>query len=112
MTAASSISFAESPAASSGVAFGNLIDLARLQAGTASAEICEACSTINMGAARFCKCCSHKLPAFYANRDSGGAVAPPKKPRIVPKRAWALDFAAFWLVINSLVIITKFIPVP
>jgi hypothetical protein len=111
MTAAS-ISFAESPATSSGVAFGNLIDLARLQTGTASAEICEACSTINMGSARFCKCCSHKLPAFYASRDSGEKVLHPKEPHVIRDRAWALDFAAFWFVINSLVIVTKFIPVP
>lgn len=110
MTAAA-VFVAETRKPSSSVAFGNLIDLARLQAGT-SAEICEACSTINMGSARFCKCCSHKLPAFYASRDSGKKVAPPRKPRIVPKRAWALDFAAFWLVINSLVIVTKFIPMP
>jgi hypothetical protein len=55
----------------SAIAFGNLIDLARLQTGTTSAEICEACSTINMGSAQFCKCCSHKLPAFYAARNSG-----------------------------------------
>ena len=111
MTSAA-VSFAESPATSSGVAFGNLIDLARLQSGTGSAEICEACSTINMGSARFCKCCSHKLPAFYAGRDSGKKVSPLKESRIVPQRAWALDFAAFWLVINSLVIVTKFIPIP
>lgn len=36
----------------------------------------------------------------------------PKESRIVLRRAWALDFAAFWLVINSLVIVTKFIPIP
>ncbi|SDE00037.1 hypothetical protein SAMN05444679_1163 [Variovorax sp. CF079] len=111
MTAAS-VSFGEPPVTSSGVAFGNLIDLARLQSGTASAEICEACSTINMGSARYCKCCSHKLPAFYASRDAGKKVPLPKESRIVLRRAWALDFAAFWLVINSLVIVTKFIPIP
>jgi hypothetical protein len=48
-------------------AFGNLIDLARLQAGTANAEVCEVCNTINMGSTRLCKCCAHKLPAFYAS---------------------------------------------
>jgi hypothetical protein len=96
----------------SAIAFGNLIDLARLQTGTTSAEICEACSTINMGSAQFCKCCSHKLPAFYAARNSGEQLPQPKPPRGIPKRAWAMDFVAFWLVINSLVIITKFIPIP
>jgi hypothetical protein len=96
----------------SSVAIGNLIDLARLQAGTTSAEICEACSTINMGSARFCKCCSHKLPAFYAARNCSGRTPQPKSPRGIPKRAWVIDFAAFWVVVNSLVIITKFIPIP
>jgi hypothetical protein len=111
MTAVS-VSFAEPPATPSGVAFGNLIDLARVQTGMTSAEICEACSTINMGSARFCKCCSHKLPAFYASRNSGEQVPQSKPSRFIRKRAWAVDFVAFWVVINSLVIITKFIPVP
>ena len=99
-------------AETSSVAFGNLFDLARLQTGTASAEICEACSTINMGSARLCKCCSHKLPAFYASRGPSETMSQPQASRVVPQRAWALDFAAFWVVINSLVIITKFIPIP
>jgi hypothetical protein len=111
MTAAA-VFVAETRKPSSSVAFGNLIDLARLQAGT-SAEICEACSTINTGCALFCKCCSHKLPAFYAaRRNSGAQVPPPKPPRDISKRAWAMDFVAFWIVINSLVFITKFIPIP
>lgn len=46
-------------------AFGSLIDLARLKTGWAHAEVCEHCNTINMGAVRLCKCCAHKLPAFY-----------------------------------------------
>ena len=51
-------------------AFGNLIDLARLRAGTsANAEVCEVCNTINMDSARLCKCCAHKLPAFYASAN-------------------------------------------
>lgn len=111
MTAAA-VFVAETKEPSSNIAFGNLIDLARLQAGT-SAEICEACSTINMGSARFCKCCSHKMPAFYAARNCSGEQTPQPKPlRGIPKRAWVIDFAAFWVVVNSLVIITKFIPIP
>ena len=110
MTAAA-VFVAETKGPSSSIAFGNLIDLARLQAGS-SAEICEACSTINTGSACFCKCCSHKLPAFYASRNSGEQVPQPKLSRFIRKRAWALDFVAFWVVINSLVIITKFIPIP
>lgn len=104
------MSFADAGTSSS-VAFGNLIDLARVQTGNSSAEICEACNTINMGSARHCKCCSHKLPAFYAARRSGDQMPQPKPPRDIPRRAWAWDLAAFWVVINSLVIITKFIPI-
>lgn len=48
------------------VAFGNLVDLARQQLGNASAEICDACNTVNLESARYCKGCAHKLPAFYA----------------------------------------------
>jgi hypothetical protein len=95
----------------SGVAFGNLVDLARLQAGTVSAEICSTCSTINIGSAPFCKCCSQKLPAFYASAKLR-QEPPPGWRRAASKRAWALDLAAFWAVINFLVIITNFIPVP
>ena len=111
MTAASVI-VAEHTAVRSGVAFGSLIDIARLQAGTSPAEICEACNTINMGAARQCKCCSHKLPTFYAVRNSGETMSPTKQTRIAHAPSWGLDFAAFWVVISLLVVITKFIPIP
>ena len=56
-------------------AFGNLIDLARLRAGTDNAEVCEVCDTINMGSARLCKCCAHKLPAFYASANPPSLAA-------------------------------------
>lgn len=56
-------------------AFGNLIDLARLRAGTANAEVCEVCNTINMGSTRLCKCCAHKLPAFYASANPPSLAA-------------------------------------
>lgn len=108
---ASSFHLAEPVAASSGVAFGNLIDFARLQMGTGSAEICEACSTINMGSARFCKGCSHKLPAFYAERDGGPTMPKFTLSSVAPGRAWIWDLAAFCLVIDSLVIVTTLIPV-
>ena len=111
MTTAS-VTFAEPADPSSGIAFGSLIDLARLQTGTAEAEICEACSTINMGSARLCKGCSHKLPAFYAARSSATESMPSaKQPRVRSERASALDFAFFWLVIISLMVITRFIPI-
>ena len=54
----------------SDVAFGSLIDLALVRTGAFEAEICEACNTINFGAARFCKGCCHRLPAFYAARNA------------------------------------------
>jgi hypothetical protein len=55
----------------SGTAFGSLFDFARLLTGRTAADVCDVCNTINMGSARLCKCCEHKLPAFYA---SGGPV--------------------------------------
>lgn len=74
-------------------AFGTLFDLARLQAsGWAHADVCDACNTINMGSARLCKCCAHKLPAFYASEaalDCQPQSAPP--PRLF---VWATGMAA------------------
>ncbi|MGO4391737.1 hypothetical protein AB4Z46_10325 [Variovorax sp. M-6] len=110
MTAVS-IAFAEPSDSSSGIAFGSLIDLARLQTGTPEGEICEACSTINIGSARLCKGCSHKLPAFYAAGSSGESMPSAAQPRVGSQRASALDFAFFWFVIISLVVITRFIPI-
>ena len=62
-------------------AFGNLIDLARLQTSWwAHAEVCDVCHTINLGSAHLCKCCAHKLPAFYASEALECEVesAPPR----------------------------------
>ena len=95
-------------------AFGNLVDFARLQMGSPSAEICDACNTINIGSARHCKCCARKLPAFYA------AVDRPKESRAsvllwqslgLSERASVMDFAAFSVVINVLIVITASIPI-
>ena len=97
--------------ASGGVVFGSLFDLARLRAGSGSAEVCEACNTINMGSARWCKGCSHKLPAFYADERPGARMSSADTPSTTPERGWALDFAAFWLVIGSLVVATALIRV-
>ncbi|MDM0075438.1 hypothetical protein QTH90_13640 [Variovorax sp. J2P1-59] len=100
------------------VAFGSLVDLARLQVGTPSAEICDACNTINIGSARYCKCCSHKLPAFYAatkDNTKGSSVRDavfPWHSLGMPDRASMMDFAAFAVVINLLVVITASIPIP
>lgn len=100
----------ESLAGPSPIAFGSLIDLAMLRIGT-TAEICDACNTINLGSARCCKCCSHKLSAFYIAKGLDHAA--PESPPLsrMARRVWALDFAAFWIMINSLVIVTALIPV-
>lgn len=66
-------------------AFGSLFDLARLKAGKAHADVCEHCNTLNMGRARLCKCCAHKLPAFYASaspRRRPVRAASPNLPRL------------------------------
>jgi hypothetical protein len=108
-------SLAKRAGAPRGIAFGNLIDLARLQVGTPTVEICNACNTINMGSARHCKCCSHKLPAFYANtKANANGVPDTLLSGHVPgmaNRASAMDFAAFAVVINLLVLITASIPI-
>lgn len=101
---------AETPSARF-TAFGSLIDLVRLQVGASSSEVCEACNTINMGSARFCKCCSHKLTGFYLASELGTVRASQWDGLAVPRRASALDFVAFFVVINALVIITAFIRV-
>jgi len=104
-------SFAEAAPAPSGTAFGSLIDLVRLRVGASSAEVCDACNTINLGSARYCKCCSHKLAGFYVAKGLGRLAAPQWDGLAVPQRASALDFAAFFIVINSLVLVTSLIPV-
>jgi hypothetical protein len=112
------ISPVEPAGASRALAFGSLVDLARMQIGTPSAEICDACNTINMGSARHCKCCSHKLPAFYAAaKDNAASVSLrdtvlPWHSLGMPDRASVMDFAAFSVVINVLVLITASIPIP
>ena len=103
---------------SDAVAFGNLADLTRLQVGKAPVEICDACSTINMGSARYCKCCSHKLRAFYADTEDGMKRLRVREATLLPwhslgmwDRASLMDFAAFTVVINLLVVITASIPI-
>lgn len=84
---------------SDAVAFGTVIDLALLRTGVIQAEVCEACSTINLGAPRFCKGCHHKLPAYYA-ADLEDSQA--TQPNLWHRWAQAWDLVAFWLVVNSL----------
>ena len=104
MASASVASAGTSP--SSEVVFGNLLDLVVVRTGAMPAEICEACSTINLGSSRFCKGCSHKLPAFYA--ESAGAQVLHAGQQGLIDRPWARvsDLAAFWLVINGLAVVT------
>ena len=102
----------EPAVSSSPTAFGSLIDLVRLRIGASSAEVCDVCNTINLGSARHCKCCSHKLPGFYVAQELGTMAAPQWQQLAAPRRASVLDFAAFCLVINSLVLVTRLIPVP
>lgn len=105
----------DSRGTSSSIAFGSLVDLARLQVGNPSSEICDVCNTINMESARYCKSCSHKLPAFYTANE-GTSVRPEESfPWLalgMPEWASVMDFAAFSVVINLLVVITALIPVP
>ncbi|MDN8618856.1 hypothetical protein [Variovorax ginsengisoli] len=103
-------SLAETPPAQF-TAFGSLIDLVRLRVGASSAEVCDACNTINLGSARYCKCCSHKLAGFYVAKELGTVAASQWDELAVPRRASALDLVAFFVVINSLVILTSWIPV-
>jgi hypothetical protein len=110
MTAVDSL--AEAGPAPSSTAFGSLIDLMRLRIGASSCEVCDACNTINIGSARYCKCCSHKLAGFYVAKGLGTMPAPRWDGLAVRQRASALDFVAFFIVINSLVLVTSLIPVP
>ena len=95
-------------------AFGSLVDLARLQIGSPSAEICDACNTINIGSARHCKCCAHKLPAFYAALEGPQGSQPAGfswEKLGLSDRASVMDFAAFSVIINVLMVVTASIPV-
>ena len=65
-------SSASSLGASPPIAFGDLLDLARLHNDPFPDEICEACRTINPVSRRYCKGCTGKLPAYFA---SSGALA-------------------------------------
>ena len=98
--------------------FGNLVDLARLQVGTPSAEICDAFNIVNMGSARFRECCSNKLAAFHEAPEestqgigSWNAVLQSRLLELTD-RASLMDFVAFSVVICLLVVVTAHVPVP
>ncbi|OUM00116.1 hypothetical protein [Variovorax sp. JS1663] len=92
------------------VAFGSLLDLAMLRTGAVSAEVCEVCSTINLGSAHFCKGCNHKLPAYYVADLDDASVTKPGTGLARHGWARAWDLAAFWVVINSLAGATMLVP--
>lgn len=105
-------------ASQSGDAFASLVDLARLRFGASSFEICDVCNTVNLGSARFCKGCSHKLLAFYAAcedepklPDPYESPSLPGRPSGIANRASFNDYAAFALVVNLLAVIAEFMPI-
>lgn len=109
------ICVSHSQGTSPGIALGSLVDLARLQVGNPSAAICDACSTIDIGSACYCKSCSHKLPAFDTAKEDTGVLRDKEfswHALGMPERASVMDFAAFSVVINLLVVITALIPAP
>jgi hypothetical protein len=100
MGAAAVVVFPERQRPAATVAFGNLLDLARLHRATAEAEVevevCEACQTINAPHAYFCKGCDGKLPAYFAAVDAGTLAAVPAEASDPEERR--SRFAVFALV--------------
>ncbi|KWT68263.1 hypothetical protein APY03_7095 [Variovorax sp. WDL1] len=88
------------------------MDMALLHTGLGSTEICEACSTINIASARFCKGCTHKLATFYDDErafEPTFLTARQQPGSLVLART--LDLVAFWLVLNLLAGITALVPI-
>ena len=52
-----------------------------------------------------------KLEACATSAEICEAMPPSEQRCVWPERAWVLDFAAFCLVINSLVVVMKFTPI-
>jgi hypothetical protein len=104
---------AESIASSTigGVAFASWLDLAQMRIGDVPAEACDACNTVNLRHTRLCRCCAHKLPAFYGSRHEGGLVAGLALPRrgagLAARGIWAAFSAAFSRSMYSLWVVTK-----
>ncbi|MBO9648427.1 MAG: hypothetical protein J7605_07945 [Variovorax sp.] len=96
---------------SSPVAFAGLLDLMRSKADDDGGEICEECKTLNRAGARYCKCCEHKLPAYYTCANARAPMVLRHRRERTGNRTLAWDFAAVWVVLSSLVLITAFIPV-
>ena len=96
---------------SSPVAFAGFLDLVRSTATEDRGEICEECKTLNRAGARYCKCCEHKLPAYYTCTNARAPMVLRHRRERTGNRTLAWDLAAVWLVLSSLVLITAFIPV-
>jgi len=96
-------------------AFDSLVDLSKPNMSTLAAEICDACNTIQMESACYCKYCLHKLPAFCAcTKDNANSLD--VRETVLP---WHLlrmlvrtSMMAFAVVINLLVVFTVSIPIP
>ena len=115
---AGAVWLSEPAATQPAVAFANFVDLARLQLGRSSAEICDACNTVNLGSARHCKGCAHKLPAYYAAAEEEtqhhrvrDAAALLWQSLHIRDRASMTDFAVFSVVVNLLVVVFEFTPI-
>jgi hypothetical protein len=93
------------------LAFSGIIDLVRSTASRDHGEICEECKTLNRAHACYCKTCARRLPAYYASANAQAELARRRRHEQADARALAWSFAAAWLALGSLVLITAFIPV-
>ncbi|WP_213956503.1 MULTISPECIES: hypothetical protein [unclassified Variovorax] len=92
------------------VSFGSFLDLARLRMGGASAETCDACNTLNLQHACVCKCCAHRLPAFYGLRGRSRerndcSKVPRRKLRVLAGPRWAALATTLCFLIDALKVV-------
>jgi hypothetical protein len=81
------------------VAFVSLLDFARFRIDRSEAELCEACNTINSDAARFCKGCNCKLPAYYATTTaSEPSTGPARVGYPLARQARGFVLTMLWVV--------------
>jgi hypothetical protein len=99
------------PSAEAPVAFASLVDLVRSSARREQiGEVCEDCRTLNRRGAYYCKACLHKLPAYYDSADAWVPLLIWRRRAFEEGRTGAWDFAAVWVVLSLLVLITAFNP--
>ncbi|WP_076998936.1 hypothetical protein [Variovorax sp. KK3] len=90
----------------SAVAFGSLLDLARLR--REPGEVCEVCQTLNAGHAYHCKGCDGKLPAYFAAADAGVEIPPPAVAAETERRRSGLVIGALvvlWGVVTAVALL-------